>query len=99
MEKGLIIETQPLDVYGQMAADEALCEAMPAPYLLRFYNWRAPGVTFGYSQRRRQVQQALDAAGCAIADVQSRVESVIENGLATMDDFTARLIRGEWPVC
>ncbi len=72
MEKGLIIETQPLDVYGQMAADEALCEAMPAPYLLRFYNWRAPGVTFGYSQRRRQVQQALDAAGCAIADVTRR---------------------------
>jgi lipoate-protein ligase A len=72
MEKGLIIETQPLDVYGQMAADEALCEAMPAPYVLRFYNWKEPGITFGYSQRRRQVQQALDAAACPITAVTRR---------------------------
>ena len=72
MEKGLIIETQPLDVYGQMAADEALCEAMPAPYLLRFYNWKGPGITFGYSQRRSQVQQAIDAAGCGITAVTRR---------------------------
>lgn len=36
---------------------------------------------------------------CALADVQPGVESVIERGLATMSDFTARLIRGEWPVC
>ncbi len=72
MEKGLIIETPPLDVYGQMAADEALCETMPAPYLLRFYNWAEPGVTFGYSQRRKAVQQAIDASGCPITAVTRR---------------------------
>jgi S-adenosylmethionine synthetase len=36
---------------------------------------------------------------CALADVQPAIESVIRRGLATMNDFTARLIRGEWPVC
>jgi len=72
MEKALIIETPPLDVYGQMAADEALCETMPAPYLLRLYNWKEPGVTFGYSQRRKAVAEALAAAGCPIKAVTRR---------------------------
>mgnify|MGYP000250470083 CR=1 FL=1 len=49
--KGLIIETPPLDIYAQMAADEYFCETMPRKYLLRFYNWQSGGVTFGYSQR------------------------------------------------
>jgi len=72
MNKGLIIETQPLDVYGQMATDEAVCEALPAPYVLRFYNWAEPGVTFGYSQRRKAVGEAVAAAGCAIKDIVRR---------------------------
>ena len=72
MTKGLIIETQPLDVYGQMAADEALCETMPAPYVLRFYNWAGPGITFGYSQRKRAGADAVTAAGSPITDVTRR---------------------------
>ena len=73
MEKGLIIETGPLDVYEQMAADEALCETMPARHILRFYNWKEPGITFGYSQRRKQVREAVEAAGRgAIAGVTRR---------------------------
>lgn len=72
MEKGLIIETPPLDVYEQMAADEALCEALPAPYVLRFYNWKAPGVTFGYSQRRKAVAEAVAAAGSPLTAVVRR---------------------------
>ncbi len=72
MNKGLIIETPPLDVYGQMAADEALCETMPAPYLLRFYNWKEPGITFGYSQRRKAVAEAIAAAGTPITAVTRR---------------------------
>ena len=66
MNKGLIIETPPLDVYEQMAADEALCDSIPAPYVLRFYNWKEPGITFGYSQRRKAVAEAVAAAGCPI---------------------------------
>lgn len=72
MNNALIIETPPLDVYGQMAADEALCETRPAPYLLRFYNWKEPGVTFGYSQRRKAVTEAMSAAGCGIKAVTRR---------------------------
>ncbi len=72
MQKALIIETPPLDVYEQMAADEALCETLPAPYVLRFYNWKTPGITFGYSQRRKAVAEAVAAAGCAITDVVRR---------------------------
>ena len=66
MNKGIIIETQPLDVYEQMAMDETLCETRPAPHILRFYNWKEPGITFGYSQRRKAVAQTVAAAGCQI---------------------------------
>ncbi len=72
MEKGLIIETGELDVYGQMAADEAVCEALPARHVLRFYNWKAPGITFGYSQRRKAVAEAVAAAGSRITDIVRR---------------------------
>jgi lipoate-protein ligase A len=61
-----------MDVYGQMAADEAVCEALPAPYVLRFYNWKAPGITFGYSQRRKAVTEAVTAAGSPITDIVRR---------------------------
>ena len=60
---GLIIETPPLDVHEQMAADETLCEALPAQYILRFYNWKGSGATFGYSQRHAAVESALSAGG------------------------------------
>lgn len=72
MEKGIILETQPLDVFEQMAADEVTCEALPAPYVLRFYNWASPGVTFGYSQRRNNVGEAVTASGTPIADIVRR---------------------------
>ena len=72
MEKGLIIETRPLDVYEQMACDEAVCEALPAPYVLRFYNWNGPGVTFGYSQRRKAVGEAVAAAASGIKAIVRR---------------------------
>lgn len=53
--KGLIIKTPPLDVFNQMAADEFFCERMPERYLLRFFNWEKPGITFGFSQRSAEV--------------------------------------------
>ena len=43
--------------------------------------------------------QLILAGDCALSDAQPGVEAVIERGLATMNDFTERLIRGEWPVC
>lgn len=58
---GLLIETPPLDAYEQMAADETLCETLPAQHILRFYNWKGSGVTFGYSQRHAAVLAAVSA--------------------------------------
>jgi len=59
MEKAFIILTPPLEVYEQMAADEYFCEIMPRKYLLRFFNWAADGITFGFSQRHGEVLQKL----------------------------------------
>ena len=63
MIKALLVETPPLDAYEQMAADETLCENLPAEYILRFYNWKGSGVTFGYSQRQKAVLAAVSAGG------------------------------------
>lgn len=60
MNKGLIVETLPLDVYEQMACDEVLCELMPAKYIIRFFNWKGNGITFGFSQRFRDVVDLID---------------------------------------
>ncbi|HAH31902.1 MAG TPA: hypothetical protein DCL44_06270 [Elusimicrobia bacterium] len=61
--KALIFETSPLDAYEQMAADETLCESLPSDYIVRFYNWKGSGVTFGYSQRHKAVLAAIAAGG------------------------------------
>jgi len=59
MNKGLIIKTKPLDVYEQMACDEILCETMPEKYILRFFNWEKPGITFGFAQRYKNIIDIL----------------------------------------
>lgn len=59
MNKGLIIKTPPLDVYEQMAADEIMCNTLPANFILRFYNWTEPSITFGYSQRYALVIKSI----------------------------------------
>jgi lipoate-protein ligase A len=63
--KGLLIDSPAADVYGQMAMDEALCETMPAPFILRFFRWKGPGITFGYAQRAREVEAAAAERGLA----------------------------------
>lgn len=56
---GLHLESPALDVFGQMAADEALARSHPGAFCLRFYRWRGPGTTFGYAQRIREVEKKL----------------------------------------
>lgn len=56
---GVIAETPPLDVFGQMALDEALAKSKPAAFVLRFFRWQGVGATFGYAQRIREVEKAL----------------------------------------
>ncbi len=59
MTKGLKINTPPLNVFEQMAADEIMCDSLPEKFILRFYNWKEPGITFGYSQRYNFVMDTL----------------------------------------
>ncbi len=56
---GVIIESPPLDVFGQMALDETLAQSRPSGFALRFFRWRGVGATFGYTQRIREVEKAL----------------------------------------
>ncbi|MBU2530248.1 MAG: hypothetical protein KKD35_04325 [Elusimicrobia bacterium] len=59
MTKGLKINTPPLNVFEQMATDEIMCDTIPEKFILRFYNWKEPGITFGYSQRHIFVADAV----------------------------------------
>ena len=58
---GFLLEAPPLDVFGQMALDEALVKSKPAEFCLRFFRWRGNGATFGYAQRIAEVERALPA--------------------------------------
>ena len=56
---GILVEAPTLDVFGQMALDEALTESKPEVFCLRFFRWQEPAATFGYAQRIREVVPAL----------------------------------------
>ena len=45
--RGRLLDSPPLDVFGQMALDEALAQSKPAEFCLRFFRWRGVGATFG----------------------------------------------------
>jgi len=56
---GVLIETLPLDVFEQMAVDEALARSHPDTFYLRFFCWKGVGLTFGYAQRFQAVERLL----------------------------------------
>ncbi len=56
---GLLLESPLLDVFAQMAVDEALARSRPEEFCLRFFRWKGVGATFGYAQRIREVEKAL----------------------------------------
>jgi len=55
----LLLTTPPLDVFGQMATDEALAQSHPEAFCLRFFRWQGAGLTFGYAQRFQAVERIL----------------------------------------
>ena len=57
--KGLLIESAPRDVFGQMALDEALAQERSDSFGVRFFRWDGVGATFGYSQRIGEVEREL----------------------------------------
>jgi hypothetical protein len=65
--QGVLLDSPPLDVFGQMALDEALAQSKPAEFCLRFFRWRGVGATFGYAQRIAEVR-----AGAAPAELGAR---------------------------
>jgi lipoate-protein ligase A len=60
MKKAILVSTRPMDVYEQMACDEVMCETMPEKYILRFFNWKKPGITFGFAQRYKNIIETLN---------------------------------------
>lgn len=72
MSDGIIFDTPKFNVYEQMAADEILCDEKPAEYILRFYNWASNGITFGYSQRFNQVNNAIEIVAPDISEITRR---------------------------
>ena len=56
---GWLLSTPALDVFGQMALDEALAKSRPEAFCLRFFRWKGVGATFGYAQRIREVERTL----------------------------------------
>ena len=57
--QGLLLDSPALDVFGQMALDEALAKSKPDAFCLRFFRWQGVGATFGYAQRICEVEKAL----------------------------------------
>lgn len=56
---GLLLSSPPLDVFGQMALDEALANSRPDSFCIRFYKWQGIGATFGFAQRILDVEKTL----------------------------------------
>ncbi|MDD4003865.1 MAG: hypothetical protein PHW69_01510 [Elusimicrobiaceae bacterium] len=57
--RGIILEWPALDVFGQMAADEAVAVSRPEEFAVRFFDWSGAGATFGYAQTVSEVERAL----------------------------------------
>ena len=56
---GFLLESAALDVFGQMALDEAVAQSRPEGFCLRFFRWEGVGATFGYAQRIGEVERVL----------------------------------------
>lgn len=56
----LLLETPPLDVWGQMALDEWLLDLDEPSLCLRFHRWAGgPAASFGYSRPIAEIQSSL----------------------------------------
>jgi S-adenosylmethionine synthetase len=69
------------------------------PGIHQVYVWLGSQIGSPIDQPAIASVQLILAPGCALADVQPAVESLIQHALASIHDFTALLIRGEMPVC
>ncbi len=56
---GVILNLPAMDVFGQMAADEAVALTAPRDFTVRFFDWSGGGVTFGYAQTVSEVEKTL----------------------------------------
>ena len=83
----LIIELEPQDAYTNMAVDEALLDGQiggGSPSTIRFYSWRPPAISLGYTQEIA----TIDLESCRISGI--GLVRRITGGRAILheDDFT-----------
>lgn len=83
----VIVETGPQDAYTNMAVDEALLEGQirgESPPTIRFYSWRPPAISLGYTQKI----ETIDIAACRLSGIE--VVRRITGGRAILHegDFT-----------
>lgn len=69
------------------------------PGVREVYVWLGSQIGAPIDQPAIAFAQLIMEPGCALADVQPAVATVIQRGLSNINDFTARLVRGDWPVC
>jgi S-adenosylmethionine synthetase len=69
------------------------------PGIREAYVWLGSQIGAPLNEPAMASVQLILAPDCGLADVRSAVEATLQRGLAEMDDFTAQLIRGQWPVC
>lgn len=90
----VIMDTGPQDAYTNMAVDEALLEGQirgGPPPTIRFYTWRPPAISLGYTQKI----ETIDLASCRLSGID--VVRRITGGRAILheDDLTYSIAAGE----
>lgn len=63
------------------------------------YVWFGSQISAPIDQPALAFAQLILKPGCALADVQPAAAAVIQRGLANINEFTAKLVHGEWPMC
>ncbi|MDR3402273.1 MAG: methionine adenosyltransferase [Chthoniobacter sp.] len=86
-------------IYTLLSHELAATIQKSVPGIREIYVWLGSQIGQPIDQPAMVLTNVILSPGCALVDVQSDVEWHIRQALATIPEFTTRLIRGEFPVC